>query len=160
MSPETGGRATTRTPGPRNGTTQPVEIEPRAERDLAELFAVAKGVYGDADGWTDGRVLDVMFADTVFVAREHGSLAGYVALHRDLDESICIDQLLVAPGHQQRGVGRRLLAYVEGYAISQRARRLRIVVEQENRPARSFYRRSGFVPVATELFELVLPWEV
>ena len=34
-----------------------------------------------------------------------------------------------------------------------------VVVEQDNRPARSFYRRSGFLPVESELelFELVLP---
>jgi len=34
---------------------------------------------------------------------------------------------------------------------------LQIVVEEENAQARSFYRRSGFVPVERELFERVLP---
>lgn len=68
-----------------------------------------------------------------------------------------VEQLLVAEGHHGRGVGRRLLAYVEGYAISQRASALRIVVETENCPARRLYRRLGYVPVADELFELVLP---
>jgi len=31
------------------------------------------------------------------------------------------------------------------------------LVEEGNERARSFYRRSGFVPVEPELFELVLP---
>jgi len=63
------------------------------------------------------------------------------------------------PGHWGRGIGRNLLAYAEGYAIAELARSLRIVVEQDNRVARSFYRRSGFLPVESEfdLFELVLP---
>jgi len=47
--------------------------------------------------------------------------------------------------------------YAEGYAIAERARSLRIVVEETNRQARSFYRRSGFVPIEPELFELILP---
>ena len=44
-----------------------------------------------------------------------------------------------------------------GEAIAERARSLRIVVEETNQQARSFYRRSGFVPVEPELFELILP---
>jgi hypothetical protein len=34
---------------------------------------------------------------------------------------------------------------------------LRIVVEEANAQARSFYRRSGLVPVEWELFERLLP---
>jgi GNAT superfamily N-acetyltransferase len=74
-------------------------------------------------------------------------------------DSIVIEQLFVVPGHWGRGIGHNLLAYAEGYAIAEWARRLRIVVEQDNRAARSFYGRSGFLPVESELdlFELVLP---
>ena len=49
------------------------------------------------------------------------------------------------------------LAYAEGYAIAERARSLQIIVEEGNQTARSFYQRSGFVPVEPELFELILP---
>lgn len=157
MNHETGGRAAARSPQPANDAPGALEIEPRSEREVAELFAVARSVFADNAGWIDERVFDVMFADTVFVARERGTLAGYVALHRDVDDAVCIDQLLVTPGHHKRGVGKRLLAYAEGYAISQGARTLRIVVEEENRPARGFYQRAGFVPVARELVELTLP---
>ena len=94
--------------------------------------------------------------DVVFVAREHGQLGGYVALCEE-DGLIVVEQLFVAPGHERRGIGHRLLAYAEGYAIAERARSLRIVVEESNQSARSFYRRSGFVPVEPELFELILP---
>jgi ribosomal protein S18 acetylase RimI-like enzyme len=80
-------------------------------------------------------------------------------LHRVEGEVIVVDQLFVAPGHERRGIGHRLLAYAEGFAIAERARSLRIVVEERNQPARNFYRRSGFVPVEPELFELTLPRE-
>ena len=67
-----------------------------------------------------------------------------------------IEQVLVAPGHERRGVGHRLLEHAEGYAIAERASALQIVVERDNSPARSFYLRSGYVPIEDELFELVL----
>ena len=134
-----------------------VEIAPPAEAELPLLFALARGVFAGLPGWSDERVLEVLRRDLVFVAREQGQPAGYVALAREEDGAIVIEQLFVAPGHERRGIGHRLLAYAEGYAIAERARVLRIVVEETNEQARSFYRRSGFVPVARELFERLLP---
>jgi ribosomal protein S18 acetylase RimI-like enzyme len=134
-----------------------IEVVPSVERDLAQLFLLARSAFADLPGWSDERVLQVLKLDLVFVAREQGQLAGYVALRRDTDKQIVVEQLFVAPGHERRGIGRRLLAHAEGYAISERARSLRIVVEENNHPARRFYRRAGFVPLQTELFELVLP---
>jgi ribosomal protein S18 acetylase RimI-like enzyme len=99
----------------------------------------------------------VLRRDVIFVAVEHGQRAGYVALHREEDGSIVVEQLLVAPGHEGRGIGHRLLAYAEGYAIAERARSLQIIVEEGNEKARSFYQRSGFVSVEAERFELILP---
>jgi ribosomal protein S18 acetylase RimI-like enzyme len=126
-----------------------------AEAEL--LFGLAKSAFETAPGWTDARVLAALTDDVVFVAREDGMQAGYVALAANAGEGLVIEQLLVAPGHERRGVGRRLLAHAEGYAIAQGAPNLLIVAEPDNRAARGFYQRSGFVPVARELFELVLP---
>jgi ribosomal protein S18 acetylase RimI-like enzyme len=102
-------------------------------------------------------VLEVLRRDVTFVARQQGQPAGYVALRRTESGAILIEQLFVAPGHERRGIGHRLLAHAEGYAIAERAKSLQIVVEEDNQQARSFYRRSGFMPVEPELFELVLP---
>jgi ribosomal protein S18 acetylase RimI-like enzyme len=127
------------------------------EAEVPRLFGLAKSVFADARGWSDARVLDALAHDLLFLAEEDGEPAGYVALRHDPDGAIVVEQLLVVPGHGRRGVGRRLLAYVEGYAIAERAPALRIVVEQDNTPARDFYRRAGFVPVDTEIVERSLP---
>ena len=108
-------------------------------------------------GWSDERVLEVLEHDVIFVAREEGQPAGYVALRRDEGGVIVVEQLFVAPGHERRGIGHQLLAYAEGYAIAEQARSLRIVVEDGNQQAQSFYRRSGFVAIEPELVELILP---
>jgi ribosomal protein S18 acetylase RimI-like enzyme len=135
-----------------------VEIVPRAGADLQQLFGLAKSAFFGVAGWDDQKVLDALARDIVFVAREHGQMAGYVALRRETTDAMVIEQLLVASGHERRGIGHRLLAHAEGYAIAEHARTLRIVVEETNAKARDFYRRSGFVPVESELFELALPF--
>jgi ribosomal protein S18 acetylase RimI-like enzyme len=142
--------------GRRSRLASTVEIVPGAEADVPQLFALAKGTFAGLPGWSDERVLETLRRDLVFVARERGQLGGYVALCEE-DGLIVVEQLFVAPGHERRGIGHRLLAYAEGYAIAERARSLRIVVEEGNERARSFYQRSGFVPVEPELFELILP---
>jgi ribosomal protein S18 acetylase RimI-like enzyme len=138
-------------------TAPGVDISPAVGGDLGSLFASARSAFAGFPGWSDRRVLDGLSRSTVFVARERGAPAGYVALTRAADDTVRIEQLLVAPGHERCGIGRGLLGYAEGYAISTRARTLQVVVEERNATARSLYRRCGFVPVAPELFELVLP---
>jgi ribosomal protein S18 acetylase RimI-like enzyme len=139
-------------------STEPaIELASAAESDRGSLFALARAAFGGFPGWDDGRALDVLSQDAVFVARENGLLAGYVALSRVGARVALVEQLLVAPGHERRGVGRRLLGCAEGYAISEGAQRLQIVVEAGNGAARSFYRRCGFIPVGPGLFECVLP---
>ncbi len=140
--------------GPRSS----LKISLRAETDLTELFWLANASFGHVPGWSDRRVLELLSRDIVFVARARAQPAGYVALHHERESRIVvIEHLLVAPGHERRGVGRQLLAYAEGFAIAEGAPSLRVVAEQDNWRARSFYRSSGFVPIEPELMELVLP---
>jgi ribosomal protein S18 acetylase RimI-like enzyme len=135
-----------------------LEIAPPRADDLERLYTLARSVFADVPGWSDDHVLGVLNRDLIFVAREQEQPAGYVALRSEPASTvIVVDQLFVAPGHEHRGVGHRLLAYAEGYAISEGMAALRIVAEQSNWRARSFYHRSGFVVVEPELLELVLP---
>ena len=128
-----------------------VDIRPFREEDEAVLFGLAS-----LDRGADSRTIAVLERETVFVAELEGSLAGYVALTR-VDDAVRIDQLFVSPEHEAEGVGRQLLEWAEGYAISERATRLEVVVESENRRARDFYRRRGFTEAGENLLELRLP---
>ncbi len=135
-----------------------LEIAGLERRDLPRLFALAETVFAGTPGWDPARVLRALEEDVVFVARELGALAGYLALRRESERSLLIEQVLVAPGHERRGVGRRLLAYAEGFAVHERVPALRVVVERTNDPARDLYRRLGFVPREPEVFERTLPY--
>jgi ribosomal protein S18 acetylase RimI-like enzyme len=134
------------------------EIRPYRPEDEGLLFGLAKSAFGEEAAWDDARTLAVLEADTVFVAEVEGSAAGYVAVERAGD-TVCIEQLLVSPAHEAEGVGRQLFEYAEGFAISQGARSLQVIVEGENRRAAAFYRSRGFVPSGEDLLELILPQE-
>jgi GNAT superfamily N-acetyltransferase len=132
-------------------TYRKAQIRLFREEDEALLFGLAS-----LDRGADRRTLAVLERETVFVAEIEGSPAGYVALERK-GEAVCIDQLFVSPEHEAEGIGRQLLEWAEGYAISGRAGKLQVVVEAENRRAREFYRGRGFVQAGNDLLELQLP---
>src|ERR1044072_6235047 len=132
-------------------TYRKAEIRPFREEDEAILFGLAS-----LDRGADSRTIAVLERETVFVAELEGSPAGYVALTR-ADESVRIDQLFVSPEHEAEGIGRQLLEWSEGYAISERAAKLQVVVEAENRRALEFYRGRGFTEAGENLFQLQLP---
>jgi ribosomal protein S18 acetylase RimI-like enzyme len=127
----------------------------RAE-DESRLFSLAREAFGGQEAWSDGTALAGLAQGTVFVADLEGDHAGYVALRRDGD-AVRIEQLLVSPRHEHEGIGRQLVEYAEGFAISEGARRLQIVVEPDNRRALDFYARRSFQPRDDDLLELVLP---
>ena len=128
-------------------------MRPFRTEDEGLLFGVAKLAFAGLD---DDRTLATLVRDTVFVAELGGAPAGYVALEES-GEALRIEQLCVHPAHEEEGVGRQLLEWAEGYAISNGALRLEIVVESGNERATAFYRGRGFVPAGSDLFELVLP---
>ena len=132
-------------------TYRKAEIRPFRKEDEALLFGLAS-----LDRGADARTIAVLERETVFVADLEGSPAGYVAL-RPTGAAMCIDQLFVSPEHEAEGIGRQLLEWAEGYAISERAAKLEVVVEAENRRALDFYRGRGFVEAGEDLLELRLP---
>jgi hypothetical protein len=115
------------------------EIRSFRDEDEAVLFGLAS-----LDRGADSRTIAVLERETVFVAELEGAPAGYVALTR-AEDAVRIDQLFVSPEH------------AEGYAISERAARLEVVVEAENRRALDFYRGRGFTEAGENLLELRLP---
>jgi GNAT superfamily N-acetyltransferase len=127
------------------------EIRPFRKEDEAVLFGLAS-----LDRGADSRTIAVLERETVFVAELEGAPAGYVALTR-AEDAMRIDQLFVSPEHEAEGIGRQLLEWAEGYAISERAAKLEVVVEAENRRALDFYGGRGFTEAGENLLELRLP---
>jgi len=126
-------------------------VRPYRSEDEPLLFGLA-----NLDRGADTRTLEVLEHETVFVAEVGGTAAGYVAVRRE-GATVCVDQLFVSLEHEAQGVGRRLLEHAEGFAISEGAETLQVVVEPGNDRAGAFYRARGFVPSGGNRLELVLP---
>ena len=110
-------------------TYRKADIRPYDPADEALLFGLA-----NLDRGADRRTLAVLERETVFVA-----------------------ELFVSPEHEAEGVGRQLFEYAEGYAISEGALALQVVVSRGDQRALDFYRGRGFVEAGENLLELVLP---
>jgi len=74
---------------------------------------------------------------SLFVADDHGTIAAMLALHVP---TLLLDQLMVAPGHQGRSLGRHLLAFTR----RQMPDEIWLKCVRENEKAWRWYEREGF----------------
>jgi len=137
-------------------TYRKATIRPYRAEDESRLFTLAREAFGEQEAWSDRTAIVGLETDTVFVADLEGDQAGYVALKREGD-AVRIEQLLVSPRHEHEGIGRQLVDYVEGFAISEGASRVQIVVEPDNRRALDFYERRSFQRASEDVLERELP---
>jgi ribosomal protein S18 acetylase RimI-like enzyme len=131
-------------------------IRPLRPDEEPVLFGLARMSLGGQPGWSDERTLGVLEGDKVFVAELDGAPAGYVAVEEE-PSSLRIDELFVAPAHEDESLEWQLLEYAEGYAIACGSDRLEAVVEGDETTAVALYRRYGFAPADRGTFELTLP---
>ena len=79
------------------------------------------------------------------VARVGSAIAGFAAWHRAEEPATTkLDKLYVLPERHGGGLGRRLVAHVEGAARDGGARTLILNVNKRNTASIGFYRRCGF----------------
>jgi GNAT superfamily N-acetyltransferase len=114
------------------------------EHQIAAVFAASRRdalpylrQVHDPDGYPDW-VAGLIATSETWVAEEDGRIVAMMVLG-----AASLDHLYVAPGHQGRGLGTRLLEL----AREQRPAGIGLWAFQRNGPARDFYERRGFVPV-------------
>jgi ribosomal-protein-alanine N-acetyltransferase len=96
--------------------------------------------------WTERRVLRCIAepATNVAVARREGELLGFGIMQYG-DEDAHISLFAVRAAQRRAGLGSALLAWLEATAVVAGMRAIRLEARAGNAPARSFYRRHGFV---------------
>lgn len=133
-----------------------IEFATCTTRDLPHLYDLATRTFAVLPGWSRRRVIEMLIVDVVFVAREEGCLAGYVALQVGAVE-VLLEQLVVATGHERFELGDGLVAQAKRFGLAENLRSLYVEAREGDWTVRSFYERCGFVPVGGDLLELVLP---
>lgn len=99
--------------------------------------------------------------EDVLVAEDGGELVGYVMLHQSIPvpshaQVLEINGLAVDPGHQGRGLGRRLVRAALNEARTRGARKVTLRVLGPNTSARALYESCGFVTEGVLRGEFVL----
>ena len=120
---------------------------------LGELFSIEADFRPDPERQRVG--LALMLADrrtrAVLVAEEAGAVIGMVTGQLVVSTaegapSVLVEDMIVAAPVRGRGVGRSLLAAIEGWGSERGATRLQLLADRENAPALAFYAREGWSP--------------
>lgn len=118
--------------------------------DAAAIRALTRAAYAK---WVPviGREPKPMGADYEAAVRAHRFDLLYVgdelaALIETIDEAdqLLIENVAVSPGHQGRGLGRRLLALAEGLASARGYERIRLYTNQRFEANIALYQRVGY----------------
>jgi ribosomal protein S18 acetylase RimI-like enzyme len=121
------------------------EIRLRALADAPKAFASTyeqESAFAP-DVWTRRLTDDDMVH---LLAEDDGRVLGMTAARREEDGTAHVLGMWVAPEARGRGVGRRLLDTVTGWARDQSLHELALWVAEPNTAARTLYERYGFRP--------------
>jgi GNAT superfamily N-acetyltransferase len=126
---------------------------------LVHLLGVLFGIEKDfsAEPAKQQRGLELLMADNravVMVAEEQGQVRGLCTAQilistAEGGPAVVVEDLVVLPDWQGRGIGRNLLAAVKVWAVDRGVRRLQLLADRNNSPALAFYKQMGWT--GTEL---------
>lgn len=100
--------------------------------------------------WREGRVLRAIRdpATNVAVMTESDAIVGF-GIMQYWEETAHLALFAVRPSHRNRGLGSRLVTWLEQPARIAGIERVRVEARADNAKAIAFYSRLGFVPVRT-----------
>ncbi len=120
-------------------------------RDIPELSAIERAVFGD-DPWAEStwwaELAERPRRRYLVIEGQDASVAAYGGVDVVGDTSDLMT-LAVAPGHQGRGLGARLLQTLRVQAHGAGAHRMLLEVRADNAAALALYRRAGFTDLRT-----------
>lgn len=124
-----------------------VRIEPMTAKDLHEVMAIERASFKDP--WAQvafERELENQFSRQVVARDMEGRVVGY-AIYWVAGPEYHILNIAVRADCRRRGVGRMLMNRIIADAKRDRAEFIALEVRPSNIPARTFYRKYGFVTV-------------
>lgn len=137
-----------------------MQIEPAVLTDIPELCELLTQLFTQETEFTPDhdaqrRGLQMILADratgTILVARDGQQIVGMVNLLYTVSTALgarvaLLEDMVVAKGHRDGGLGTRLLDAAVDYARLNGCRRVTLLTDRDNLGARRFYQRQGFRP--------------
>jgi ribosomal protein S18 acetylase RimI-like enzyme len=132
-------------------TVSQLTLRPARQCDAPELAALSLAFieHGLRPSWTTARIArHIRHAESVVLtATSLGMLAGF-AIMQFGDDTAHLNLLAVVPAHRRRGVGRRLVVWLEDSALIAGTFLIELELRARNRAARAFYESLGYREVA------------
>lgn len=131
---------------PATGTDTPVMIEL-----LRQLFTIEEDFVFDAERQQRGLELLLAAATAiVLVADDRGAVVGMASAQLLISTAegapcLLIEDVVVTPGRQNRGIGTALLTGLASWGGSRGARRMQLLADRTNSRALDFYRQKGWL---------------
>ncbi|GAC1452429.1 MAG: ribosomal protein S18-alanine N-acetyltransferase [Steroidobacteraceae bacterium] len=126
-------------------------IAPARLADAALLAAMSRQLVesGLRPSWGSERIrTHIRHPESIVLgARRGGSIAGF-AIMRYADDTAHLNLLAVDPRHRRRGVGRRLLRWLEESAFTAGTFTIGLELRAQNHGARAFYAALGYRELA------------
>lgn len=135
-------------------------FEPASGEEIGAVLALMREYYAadgyDFDAGRAAAALAALVADPalgrLWVAREAGVVVAYLAVTFGFSleyggRDAFLDELVVAPAHRGRGLGRRALAVAEAACRQAGVRALHLDLEPGKPGAARLYRAAGFLPL-------------
>ena len=120
-------------------------MRPMHAADLPQVLAVEESAY--THPWTEGIFRDCLRVGyCCWICEMDGQPVGHGVMSVAVGEAHILN-LCIAPDHQRKGLGRRLLERLLRIASQHRADTAYLEVRVSNRPARRLYRSIGFTEV-------------
>lgn len=137
------------------------QIRPAAAADIPALldllkllFSIEKDFVFNAAKQERGlRMLLASPQAAVIVAAQGGQVIGMCTGQLLISTaqgglSALVEDVAVLPAHQGKGLGRRLVAAAEAWAVSHGASRIQLLADRNNAPALAFYQKTGLQSTA------------
>lgn len=127
---------------PSDAAAAPINLRPMREDDLVAVHAVEERAYEFP--WTLGIFRDCLRSDyPAWVLEEGGLIVGYVLMSVAAGEAHILN-VCIAPEHQGRGLGRKLVRAILHVARGRAAERVFLEVRPSNVGAIALYHDEGF----------------
>lgn len=129
-----------------------VEVHPASLSDLPAVARLDQAAFGPIWGYGERVFRSVWETDALFLlAEEKGEAVGYILCTLHPERRAHVVRLAVAPAHQGRQIGVRLLAEAFVALRSQGVEWISLNTQEENRRSQRLYRWFGFRPTGEEV---------
>ncbi|MGC8960451.1 MAG: GNAT family N-acetyltransferase [Chloroflexia bacterium] len=129
-----------------------VEVRPAGPADLPAVARLDQAAFGPIWGYGERVFRGVLDTAGLFLlAEEGGETVGYILCTLHPEQRAHIVRLAVAPEHQGRHIGTRLLAEAFTALRSRGVEWIGLNTQEENRRSQRLYRRFGFRPTGEEV---------